>query len=89
MIIAVTPNQICHNFFSDCQMNSGNLHVNTIFKRDPFVVASFRILHKSDGPSGALIVIVQLNIIDKSDGSCFKLTTPYFVWVIISSHSGS
>lgn len=45
----------------------------------------FRILNHTDGPSGALHVFVQLIGIDKTEGSCFKLTTPYFVVVIIMS----
>lgn len=46
-----------------------------------------RILNHTDGPSEALqcSVFVQLKITDKSEGSCFKLTTFYFVVVIILS----
>lgn len=47
----------------------------------------FRILNHTDGPSGALIIFVQLKITDKSGGSRFKLTTPYFAVVITLSGS--
>lgn len=75
-------------------MNAGKLCLDTILKCATFTVGRlerclplFRILNHVARPSGALIVFVQLKIIDKSEGSCSKLTTPYFVVVIILSGS--
>lgn len=78
------------NKFIICQINAGKWCPDTILKWHMWAglnVASlcFRILNHIDGPSGALHVFVQLIGIDKSEGSRFKLTTPYFVVVIILS----
>lgn len=59
-------------------------HITLVFKH---CLPLFRILNHIGGPSGALIVFVQLKIIDKSEGSCFKLTTPYLV-IILSGSCG-